>query len=384
MNYPKSMKALRYAKRLIGFDSTSHLSNRTIAKYLEIKLTKHGFVVEVLHYRDENNCRKVNLVAKKGNGFGGLAYFAHSDVVPAERWFTEKFTPFQPTIARERLYGRGSCDMKGSISCMLAAAQRVSWDDLKEPLYFCVTADEEVGFHGAHHVADKSKLYREMVDHKTKGIIGEPTSLQIVHAHKGSIEIIAKAKGKAGHSSTHAKENANLKMIPFLAQVKALFDETENEDKWHNELFEPPTMSLNILVGDNSPARNVTPSKSTATVYMRPMPAINPEPIIQRMVQSAEENDIRLKVMRQGDPFFVDPSSEFVQEMLKIVHKKRPCTVSYGTDGGVFAEIEEKIVCGPGSIEQAHTINEWISLEQLDRGTEVYEKMIRRWCCQPT
>lgn len=274
--------------------------------------------------------------------------------------------------------------MKGSISCMLAAAQRVSWDDLKQPFYFCVTADEEVGFHGAHHVVDKSELYREMVEHKTKAIIGEPTSLQIVHAHKGSIEMIAKAKGKAGHSSTHAKENANLKMIPFLAEVKAIFDETENEDKWHNELFEPPTMSLNILVKDNSPARNVTPSRSTATIYMRSMPAINPEPILQRVAQAAEQNDVRLKVMRQGEPFFVDPSSEFVQEMLKIVHKKRPCTVSYGTDGGVFAEIEEKVVCGPGSIDQAHTINEWISLEQLNRGTEVYEKMIRRWCCQPT
>ena len=215
MNSLRSMKALRYAKRLIGFDSTSHLSNRAIAKYLEMKLTKHGFIVEVVEYVDDNKQRKVNLVAKKGNGFGGLAYFAHSDVVPAPRWFTDKFTPFQPAIARERLYGRGSCDMKGSISCMLAAAQRVGWDDLKEPFYFCVTADEEVGFHGARCVAEESKLYREMVEHKTKGLIGEPTSLQIVHAHKGSIEMIAKAKGKAGHSSTHAHDNANLKMIPL-------------------------------------------------------------------------------------------------------------------------------------------------------------------------
>jgi len=381
MNSVRSMKALRYAKRLIGFDSTSHLSNRTIAKYLEMKLTKHGFVVEVVEYVDDNKQRKVNLVAKKGNGTGGLAYFAHSDVVPAERWFTDKFTPFQPAIARERLYGRGSCDMKGSISCMLAASQRVSWNDLKAPLYFCVTADEEVGFHGAQCVAEESKLYREMVDHKTKGVIGEPTSLQIVHAHKGSIEMIAKAKGKMGHSGTQVHDNANLKMIPFLTEMKAIFDETETEEKWRNDLFDPPTLSLNILVKDNSPARNITPSRSTATVYMRSMPAINHEPLLQRAVAAAEEHGISLKVMRQAEPFFVDPSSEFVQEMLKIVHKKRPCTVSYGTDGGVFSEIEEKVVCGPGSIEQAHTANEWISLEQLNRGTDVYEKMVRHWCC---
>lgn len=382
MNSMRSTKALRYAKRLIGFDSTSHLSNRAIAKYLEMKLTKHGFVVEVVEYEDDNKQRKVNLVAKKGKGTGGLAYFGHSDVVPAERWFTDKFTPFEPAIARERLYGRGSCDMKGSISCMLAAAQLVSWDDLKQPFYFCITADEEVGFHGAHCVAEQSKLYREMVDGKTKAIIGEPTLLEIVHAHKGSIEMIAKSKGKSGHSSTHAHDNANLAMIPFLTEMKAIFDETESDDKWRNELFDPPTLSLNILVKDNSPARNITPSRSVVTVYLRSMPAIDHEPILQRAAEVAQANGIRLKVMRQAEPFFVDPSSKFVEEMLKIVHKKRPRTVSYGTDGGVFSEIEEKIVCGPGSIEQAHTSNEWISLEQLQRGTDIYEKMIRRWCCQ--
>jgi acetylornithine deacetylase len=83
------MKTLRYAKRLIGFDSTSSNSNRSIAKYLEMKLTKHGFVVEVVEYRDSNNTRKVNVIAKKGSGHGGLAYFGHSDVVPAKGWFTK-------------------------------------------------------------------------------------------------------------------------------------------------------------------------------------------------------------------------------------------------------------------------------------------------------
>lgn len=381
MNPMRSTKALRYAKRLIGFDSTSHLSNRTIAKYLEMKLTKHGFVVEVLEYQDDNNVRKVNVIGKKGSGKGGLAYFAHSDVVPAEKWFTEKYTPFQPAIARERLYGRGACDMKGSIACMLAAAQRVSLDSLKSPFYFCVTADEEVGFLGARCVAEDSNLYREMVDHKTKGIIGEPTSLEIVHAHKGSIEVIAKAKGKTAHSGSQVHHNANLKMIPFLTELKAIFDETENDCKWQNEMFDPPTLSANILIKDNSPARNITPSRSIATVYLRAMPAIDHEPILQRIAKSAKENDLQLKVIRQSEPFFVDPSSDFVKQMLEIVHKKRSYTVPYGTDGGVFSQIEEKIVCGPGSIEQAHTPNEWISLEQLHRGTDVYEKMIRHWCC---
>ena len=173
------MKTLRYAKRLIGFESTSHLSNRVICKYLQMKLVKHGFEVERIEYRDSHRVRKFNLIAKKGRGEGGLAFFAHTDTVPAEDWFSRKYGPYEPAISKERLYGRGSCDMKGSIACMLTASQRFHSDDLNEPLYMVFTADEEVGFHGARQVAAESKIYREMVASQTRGIIGEPTSLEV-------------------------------------------------------------------------------------------------------------------------------------------------------------------------------------------------------------
>jgi len=376
------MKALRYAKRLVGFDSTSHRSNSLISKYLEMKLTKHGFVVEKLEYHDHRNVRKTNLVAKKGGGQGGLAYFGHSDVVPAKKWFTKKFGAFEPAIARERLYGRGSCDMKGSIACMLTAAQQFDWDELKQPLYFVVTADEEIGFHGARCVAEESKLYREMVSHATKAIIGEPTSLEVVHAHKGSLEMTAIARGKAAHSSSRKGVNANLNMIPFLADMKAIYDEVESDTKWQNDIFEPPTLSWNISIKDDAQALNVTASKSVCQMYVRPMPGIDVEPLVKRVRESAERNEIELTVSEFGNPLFVDPGSDFVQESLKLAHRPRSKTVSYGTDGGIFTEIENKIVFGPGSIEQAHTFNEWISLEQLSLGTEMYAKMIRHWCCE--
>ena len=93
------MKAAHYTKRLVSFDSTSRLSNRKISKYLEQKLIKHGFVVESLEHDDRRGERKVSLVAKKGSGEGGLAYFAHSDVVPANSWFTDRFGPFEPTLS---------------------------------------------------------------------------------------------------------------------------------------------------------------------------------------------------------------------------------------------------------------------------------------------
>ncbi len=376
------MKALRYAKRLVGFDSTSHLSNALISKYLEMKLTKHGFVVEKIEYLDKRGVKKINLIAKKGGGVGGLAYCSHSDVVPARKWFTKKFGAFEPAIARERLYGRGSCDMKGSIACMLAAAQQFDWDELKQPLYFLVTADEETGFQGASCVVEESKLYREMVTNGTKAIIGEPTSLEVVHAHKGSVEIVATARGKAGHSSTRKGINANLAMIPFLADIKAIYDEVETEPKWQNDGFDPPTLSWNISVKDDSTALNVTASKSICEMYVRPMPGINIEPLIDRVKFSADQHGLELTINQWGNPFFVDPGSDFVQESLRLAHRPKSKTVSYGTDGGVFTEIENKIVFGPGSIEQAHTVDEWIALEQLSLGTEMYAKMVRHWCCQ--
>lgn len=374
------MKALRYAKRLIGFDTTSHLPNRSICKYLELKLTKHGFVVEKTQYTDPRGVAKYNLVAKKGGGRGGLAYFGHSDVVPARRWFSDKMGPFEPAIARERLYGRGSCDMKGSLACMLAAAQTFAWEDLHQPLYIVITADEEVGFVGAKCVVEDSKLYREMIDDGTKGIVGEPTALEVVHAHKGSCEIIATTVGKAAHSSTREGINANLKMIPFLQDLKELRDLTENEAAWQNSLHDPPTLSWNITIKDNAEARNVTPSQCVCTSYLRPMKGIDVNPLIKKVEESAQRNGVGLNILRHAEPFFTDPMSDFVQTSLKLAHRQQAKTVSYGTDAGAFTEMEHKIVFGPGSITQAHTFDEWISLEQLEKGTELYQKMIQHWC----
>ncbi|MCH2179209.1 MAG: M20/M25/M40 family metallo-hydrolase [Mariniblastus sp.] len=376
------MKALRYTKRLVAFDSTSHKSNRMISKYLEMKLTKHGFVVEKIKYKDSNGVSKVNLVAKKGSGHGGLAYFCHSDVVPAKKWFTEKFGAFEPTVGKERLYGRGSCDMKGSIGCMLAAAQEFSWDDLKQPLFFICTADEEVGFHGARAVVEESKTYREMVSHGTKAIIGEPTSLEVVHAHKGSYEIVAKSKGKAAHSSTREGLNANLAMIPFLAEMKAIHDETETGPEYKNSLFQPSTVSWNIGIKDDAQALNITAASSKCTVYLRPMPEVDLEPLFERVLKCGAEQGLKVRINKWGEPFYAEPDSEFIQQTLKLANRPKAKTVSYGTDGGMLTEIADKIVFGPGSIDQAHTHNEWISLEQLKLGTEMYAKMIRHWCCQ--
>ena len=270
--------------------------------------------------------------------------------------------------------------MKGSVAAMLDAAQRFDATDLKQPLYFVVTADEEVGFRGAKCVVEESKQYREMVDNGTKAVIGEPTCLEVVHAHKGSIKVVAKSIGEAAHSSTTAGKNSNLAMIPFLSAMKKLIDETELEVKWQNDLFDPPTVSWNIVVKDNAPALNIKPSKSMCVMYMRTMPDVDVQPLLNRIEESASEHGIELKITKFADPFYASCSSDFVQACLKIADREKAKTVSYGTDGGAFSEIEDKIVFGPGSIEQAHTNDEWISLDQLKLGVDMYRRMIKKWC----
>lgn len=376
------MKTLFYLKKLVSFDSVSSKSNREVSLYIENKLKKHGFQTERLIYRAPNRERKYNIIAKKGEGVGGLAYSCHSDVVPADQWHTKVKGPFEPAIARERLYGRGSCDMKGSIACMLQAAQTFDASEFSEPLYFICTADEECGYTGAKHVVENSKLYREIVENKTPMIIGEPTLLEVVHAHKGSFLLEIISKGISAHSSTREGHNANLAMIPLLNEARNIYDELETNPDLQNEDFDPPTMSWNIGINDYTQAINMTPAQSRCTVYFRPMPGIDHEPIVQRLEKVAQENGLELKRNFYGQPVFTDPNSDFVKTALELSRNRASRTVSYGTDGGAFVEVEHKIIFGPGSIAQAHTHNEWISLEQLSLGTQMFAKFINRFCCK--
>ena len=220
-----------------------------------------------------------------------------------------------------------------------------------------------------------------MVQHQTNAIIGEPTMLEVVHAHKGCYEFTATASGVAAHSSSRDGVNANMKLIPFLSGLKEICDRTETDTLFHNDKFDPPTLSFNISIEGDKTAPNVTSSKATCHVNFRPMPDIDHEPLVEEVKQLAAQADLKLNLHPYGDPFWAEPDSEFVTASLKLLHKKKALTVAYGTDGGVLTELENKIVCGPGNIAQAHTKNEWISLEQLHRGSEVYTKLIQHWCC---
>ncbi len=374
------MNALDYNCDLVAFDSVSRRSNQPVSDYVQAALERLEFVVERLEYEVAGE-RKVSLVAKKGSGAGGMAYFAHTDVVPADTWFSDEHGPFSPTVKNGKLYGRGSCDMKGSLACMLAAVEDLGVTALRAPVYITCTADEEIGYGGAAHVARESKLYREMVEGESRGIIGEPTQLDVVYAHKGTFGIVATSHGRAAHSSTREGVNANLAMIPFLAEMKRIHDETLTDPAWLSDEFDPPHISWNIGINDHTAAVNITPPKSVCTIYFRTMPGQDAEILIGRARAAAEAAGLEFEVRAKGTPLYVDPQSHFVSELLELAGAERPKTVSYGTDATQFSEMKHLAVFGPGDIAQAHTDDEWIDLRQLELGTEAYTRLVRAWCC---
>ena len=374
------MDAIEYAKKLISFPSVSRDSNVAVTDYVEQALRNLGFETERVDYQDENGTAKSNVIGKRGTGKGGLAYFGHTDVVPADDWSDDSNGPFDPLIKNGRLYGRGSCDMKGSVACFLAAADRAQKFELESPIFFTCTADEEVGYGGASSVAERSEFFREMVRGQTHAIIGEPTMLDVVYAHKGVCGFRVTSHGRAAHSSTREGLNANLAMIPFLSEMKAIHDETNADQKWQNHEFDPPSISWNIGINDFTYAVNITAPQSVCTVYFRPMPGQDDGELIDRVKSCAARHGLDFEMRVRCSPLYIESDSPYVREALNLVGREQPRTVAYGTDGCQFTELKNIIVLGPGDIAQAHTADEWIDLEQLERGTDIYEHFIRRFC----
>lgn len=371
---------LEYAQALIAFDSVSARSNVDISDHVAAIVARLGFEVERIDYTDPRGVAKSNVIARRGTGSGGLAFFGHTDVVPADDWNCGDSRPFTPHVRDARLWGRGSSDMKGPISCFLAAAERTLAHNLREPLYLCFSADEETGMQGIKEVVARSQIFREMVRGGTRGIVCEPSKLAVIHAHKGGCGVTVRSRGIAAHSSTTRGINANWKMIPFLMEIKQLRDELEADPRWHNPEFQPPTMSMNIGINDHNPALNITAPESICKVYFRAMPGVSVDPVLDRIHAAASRHELEYHLDFRTPPFYIDPHSAFVQECLPFSQNSTSQTVSYGTDAAHLGELRRVVVCGPGDIAQAHTCDEFISLADLDLGAAVYTSMIERWC----
>ncbi len=378
------MDALRLAQEMIALDSISVRSNASVAALMRGWLEKLGFEIEQLEMTDPNGQLKVSLVCKRGRGSGGIAYFCHNDVVPVDDWSAAAGGPFSGAVSDGKLWGRGACDMKGSAAAALAAIARIATADQTAPIYFVATSDEEHGMHGAQLVSTKSQLFEEMVCHGTVGLIGEPTELHVVNAHKGGCNLLVSSRGRAAHSSTAEGLNANWQLIDFLKFVKDIQVRCESDATLQNNAFHPSHLSLNLVIKNRPAAGNITVGQATAQIFLRPMPSVPWEELVSELAAHAESLGLEVGPIHRLPPVFTSADRPFVREALQLTGDTQVGAVSYATDGCWFTRIEDLIVLGPGSIQQAHRPDEWISLDQLNRGVDMFEKFFRHYATSAT
>ena len=374
-----NLNVVDITRKLVNYRSPSLESNVPVSEYVADLLRKLGFDVEAISYRDANEVEKLCVVGKLGDGVGGLSLFSHNDTVPAAKEDGWGGDPYKARVSDGKLYGRGAADMKGPLAASICAAARFRPRDLKSPLYVIATADEEFSGVGARHVTEKSRLFDEAST--GYGLVCEPTRLRVVHAHKGSLHIRVTSRGKSAHTSTLKGVNANMKMIPFLSAMKELNERVLSAKRFRNDEFKPPHSELSLSINDHLKAMNVYPVVSECRMSYRIMPGVDVDGLVKRVRECAREHGLKFELLSRHPPLYTSPDSQLVKTALKLSGTRAPTTVAYGTDGIRYVKkMKRLVVLGPGNIAQGHTVDEWIELEQLRKGVDLYSRFIDHVC----
>jgi acetylornithine deacetylase len=352
-------------KNLIAFPTVSADSNLALIDYIEQLLDEHGYRTE-RRYNDEGT--KANLLARTGPETpGGIALAGHTDVVPVsgQDWQTD---PFELTESEGHLLGRGTSDMKGFIALSLAAACSIASRKLKKPLHLIFTYDEEVGCHGA------KALQQELAGLPDKPrfvLIGEPTGMQLVTAHKGIQTNVTRIHGKPAHSS---RPDLGASAIEFAARFIAGIRHALPQDAEPD--FDPPTATFNVGTIKGGEAVNIIPEWCELGWEYRPLPSQDAGRIEQELMQVAE--DIRAempsitletRMLARVPGLDAGANRDIVAELKRFIRPPNPVTttVPFVSEGGLFQEAGiPAVVCGPGLLEQAHQPNEHVSIEAMN------------------
>ena len=363
---------LSLLKDLIGFDTTSRLSNLELIDYVKTYLEKFNVPCE-LSWNDEKT--KANLFATIGDANKpGIVLSGHTDVVPVtgQDWATD---PFKAEIMNDRLYGRGSCDMKGFIAVCLAKTESIINANLPTPVHFALSYDEEVGCFGVINLI--SALNKRKVQPRAC-IIGEPTSMSVVRAHKGLLIKRCNISGKASHSSlVHQGVNAVTAAAKTISHIDQIAQRIKQEGPF-DELFSPPYTTLNTGLINGGTAINIIPDSCSFDFEIRNLPSHSSVPLFAEVEKYSRSLEPAMKSVDPNAGFDwqtlasypgmdTDKSEEVIQLVQKLLNDDRePGKVSYGTEGGLFQEAGiQSVICGPGSIEHAHKPNEYVELDQL-------------------
>jgi acetylornithine deacetylase len=365
---------LQLTQEMVAIRSVSQWSNAEIADYIETYLKAIGFdEIERLEYTYQNDERKVNLVAKKGAGTGGLAFLSHSDTVAG---MEDAWDAFDPVVKNGRLYGRGSCDMKGPLAATMIAAASVDATQLKKPVYIVVTADEEIGLYGAKHVVKHSQLLQNAKP--DYGVVAEPTRLIPVYGHKGYGFVKVTAHGKAAHTSTGEGLSASFMIAPFLAEMATLNERLQNDSSYMNDEFQPPTSGFNMIISDDGQS-NVTAANATCMLSLRTMPNARSQETIDLIIEKAQGYGFDVK-SGVSQAVYTEKDSVLVQTACQATGNFQPETVPYGTDGFHFQKLMELVILGPGDIAVAHTVGESVTVKDLEEAVNIYKRMIATLC----
>jgi acetylornithine deacetylase len=351
---------------LVAIPSVSSLSNRPVIEYAAQHLA--GWKIKQYPYRDPSGVEKINLVAATKPGTAELALVCHTDTVPYDAQWTEAV---KPVIRGGKLYGRGSCDVKGFLACVLAAVKQVK---AVKPLAVVLTADEEVGCVGAKFLARKKALRaRHMV-------IGEPTGLHPVFAGKGYALAEIVVRGKEAHSAFPARGRSAI--YDAARVVTALERVAKKLEAKKNPAFDPPFTTLNVGLIHGGTAKNIIAGECRITVEWRPVPGQAGDWAAEliREALAGLRVEATLEVKRLDQAF--DPSA--TQNLLTMVESltgREATTVSFGTEAAALSGLtSEAIVFGPGDMTVAHKSGEFVPVKELNECVGYLVELIGRLC----
>ncbi|MDG2474225.1 MAG: acetylornithine deacetylase [Paracoccaceae bacterium] len=384
----KKYTSVEMLNKLVSFNTVSAESNLEMVIFIKNYLESFGINSHLVFNKSKT---KANLFTQIGpNVEGGVLLSGHTDVVPikGQNWQTN---PFEVREQNNRLYGRGTCDMKGFNALILAAVPTLIKAKLKKPIQIALSYDEEIGCLGAPQMIKK---IQEMLPKAAAVIVGEPTMMQIVNGHKTSIGIRTHVKGFEVHSSLmHTGVSAVMNASKLVAWIA---DQTERnkamEPIGEDLQFDPPYSTLHVGKITGGTAGNITAKDCIFSLDIRCLPKEDNQAWIEKYKNYVSIIEKEMKAINSDTEVKVDvthvvpglkPEINCFAEQLvrKITGKNGTQKVSYGTEAGQFQKAGySTIICGPGSIKQAHQPNEYIERSQMYEGEKFIFELIKSIC----
>ena len=365
---------------LVGFDTTSRESNLQLIEFVRDYLAGFGVTSELV-YNEERS--KANLFASIGpQELAGIVLSGHTDVVPVDgqAW---SVPPFELTERDGKLFGRGTADMKGYIACVLALVPELVKADLRRPVHIALSYDEEVGCLGVRSLL---KVLEQRPLKPMLCIIGEPTGLKPVLGHKGKLAMRCDVHGEACHSAyapygVNAIEHA-AELIGELGRIGQRLRDTRDAR------FDPPFSTVQTGVMSGGKALNIVPADCRFDFEIRALPSQDPgevadqlkayaeQQVLPRMQAVSAQSAIRFTELSAYPGLVTDERSQAAQLIADFSGSQEFGTVAFGTEGGLFdAAGIPTVVCGPGSMDQGHKPDEFVSVAQLDGCDEMLRRM---------